>query len=48
MKDKKTKLILDNYELKILIYVLNEFRNKLITQAKYTDAVDDLLIKICK
>ena len=48
MKDKKTKLILDIYELKILIYALNEFRNKLITEGKYTDAVDDFLLKICK
>ena len=48
MKDKKTKIILDNYELKILIYALNDFRNKLIDEGKHTDAVDDLLIKICK
>ena len=42
---KKYKLKLDIYELKIIINSLNEFRNKLIKEEKYTDSVNDLLLK---
>ena len=35
-----------NYEIRILILSLNELRNQLIREERYTDAVDELLIKL--
>ena len=32
---------------KIMVYALNELRNKLIEENRYTDAVDDLLLRLC-
>ena len=34
-------------EIKVMVYALNELRNRLIEENKYTDAVDDLLLKLC-
>jgi len=41
---KKYKL--DDYEVRIIILTLNELRNQLIQEGRYTDAVDDLIIKM--
>ena len=41
---KKYKL--DDYEVRIIILALNELRNQLIQEGRYTDAVDELLIKL--
>ena len=41
---KKYKL--DYYEIRIIILALNELRNQLIQEGRYTDAVDELLIKL--
>lgn len=41
---KKYKL--DHYEIRIIIFALNELRNQLIQEGRYTDAVDELLIKL--
>lgn len=42
---KKYHLYLDESELRLVVYALNEFRNKLIAEGRYTDCVDDLLVK---
>ncbi len=42
---KKYHLYLDENEWRLLIYCLNEFRNKLISEGRYTDCVDELLVK---
>ena len=42
---KKRYLSLDEAEWRRLVFYLNEFRNKLIAQGRYTDCVDELLIK---
>ena len=42
---KKRYLSLDEMEWRRLVFYLNEFRNKLIAQGRYTDCVDELLIK---
>ena len=39
-------LALDDSERSIIIHSLNNLRNRLIEQGKYTDAVDDILVKI--
>ncbi len=45
MRDRKYYIALDDYEKRVIINCLNEMRNALITKGKYTDAVDELLIK---
>ena len=37
----------DDYEINIIVRALVDFRNQLIAEGRYTDAVDDLLLKIC-
>ena len=48
MKDmsKKYYIVLDDYERRTIINCLNEKRNKLIADGKYTDAVDEVLLKM--
>lgn len=46
MFGKKIKICLDNNELKLLADMLIEYKNKLHRQGKYTDAIDELLIKV--
>ena len=43
---KKYHLYLDESELRLVVYALNEFRNRLIAEGRYTDCVDELLIKV--
>ena len=38
-------LYLDEAEQRLKILCLNEFRNRLIAEGRYTDCVDELLIK---
>ena len=33
-------------EIRVLVLALNELRNSLIAEGRYTDAVDELLIKL--
>ena len=44
----KTKfyLALDDNERSMIIHSLNNLRNRLIAQGKYTDGVDDVLVKV--
>lgn len=42
----KKKVILTGYELKILVVALNDFRNELINEGRYTDTIDELFIKL--
>lgn len=43
-KTMKLKLTYD--EVRILVYALNELRNTLIAENRYTDAVDEILVKL--
>ena len=45
---KKRYITLDDYECKIVINALNDLRNSLIQQGRYTDAVDEIMIKVIK
>ena len=40
----KLKLTYD--EVRVLVYALNELRNTLIAENRYTDAVDEILVKL--
>ena len=44
--EKKRYIALDDSEWKIVINALNDFRNSLIRQGRYTDAIDDIMIKL--
>ena len=44
--EKKYVIALDDYERIIVVNALNDLRNSLIQQGRYTDAMDDLMIKI--
>ena len=44
--EKKYRIVLDDSEWKIVIKALNDFRNSLIQQGRYTDTVDDIMIKL--
>ena len=46
MQDKKYYIALDDFERRVVVNCLNEMRNSLITKGKYTDAVDEVLLKI--
>ena len=43
---KKYYIALDDYERGVIINCLNKKRNRLITNGKCTDAVDEVLLKI--
>ena len=42
----KRKIKFEDDEIRVLIIALIELRNKLIDEDRYTDAVDDLIIKL--
>ncbi len=46
MKAEKRYLYLTDLEWRILILALNRMRSKLIAQGKYTDLVDDVILKM--
>ena len=41
---EKYHLYLDETERRVIILCLNDFRNKLIAEGRYTDCVDELII----
>ena len=43
---QKYYLLLNDQEHRLMIESLNQLRNKLIADGKYTDAVDEVLLKI--
>jgi len=46
MRNQKYYIAIDEYERRIIINSLNNLRNKLIADGRYTDAVDDVLLKV--
>ncbi len=46
MRNRKYYIVLDESERILVVKSLNDLRNNLIGQGKYTDGVDELLIKI--
>lgn len=43
---KKYYIVFDEYERGIIINALNNKRNALIKEGRYTDAVDEVLLKV--
>lgn len=46
MREKKYYVCFDSLERGTMVNCLNEMRNRLISEGKYHDAIDDLLLKI--
>lgn len=46
MKEVLKILELDKYELGIIINALNDMRNRLISEKRETDPVDEILLKV--
>ena len=47
MNDKEVRVLeLDKYEYGIVVNALNEFRNKVLSEERETEAIEELLLKI--
>ena len=46
MRNQKHYIAIDENEWRIILNALNTLRNKLLAEGRYTDAVDDVLIKV--
>ena len=46
MREKKYYITLDGYERGIMVNALNEMWNALLQQGRYTDAVDEVILKV--
>ena len=46
MKDRQFHIYLDDEEFRQVLQALIALKNNLIAQGRYTDAVDDVLIKV--
>lgn len=47
MKEELYQITLNDNENNIVIRCLNDKKTELLSNGKYTDAIDDLLIKFC-
>lgn len=46
MQEKKYYIAFDGYERGVMVNALNEMRNALLQQGRYTDAVDEVILKV--
>ncbi len=46
MREKKYYLVIDDFERRLLLNNLNDFRNKLIAEGRYNDLLDEVIIKV--
>ena len=46
MRDKKHHIYLDSHERSLLLHSLVELKNQLIRQGRYTDCIDELIVKV--
>lgn len=46
MRTTKRYLYLTDTEWRVMLLALNEMRSKLIAQGRYTDAVDEIIMKM--
>ena len=46
MRNQKHYIAIDESERRIILNALNALRNNLMAEGRYTDAVDDVLIKV--
>ena len=48
MKEKKYYIALDDFERRVIVNCMNEMRNKLISDGKYTDSLVEVLLKVIR
>ncbi len=48
MRSRKRYLILTGNEWRMVLMALNRLRNKLLAQGRYTDAVDEMIMKVAR
>ena len=46
MRTRKRYLILTENEWRMVLMALNKMRSKLVAQGRYTDAVDEIIMKM--
>ena len=46
MRNQKHYIAIDESERRIILNALNALRNNLLAECRYTDAVDDVLLKV--
>lgn len=46
MPNQKYYIAINEYERRIIINSLNNLRNHLLSEGRYTDCVDELLVKV--
>lgn len=46
MRNQKYYIVIDENERRIILNALNSLRNKLLAEDRYTDAADDVLIRV--
>lgn len=46
MRNQKHYIAIDENERRIILNALNALQNNLLAEGRYTDAVDDVLIKV--
>jgi len=46
MMKRKYHIALDDFERRIVVNCLNEMRNELISEGKYTEDLDTILLKV--
>ena len=46
MKTKKRYLYLTDTEWRVVLMALNRMRSRLIAQGRYTDAIDEIIMKM--
>lgn len=46
MRNQKHYIAIDESERRIILNALNALRNNLLAEGRYTDTVDDVLIKV--
>ena len=46
-KKKKYHIPVNDYEYMLILESLFAFRNKLLEQGKFTDGIDEVIIKVC-
>ena len=48
MREKKYYIALDDFERRVVVKCMNEMRNSLIEDGRYTDALDEVLLKVIR
>ena len=48
MKEKKYYITLDDFERRVVVNCMNEMRNSLIEAGKFTDTLDEVMLKVIR